>query len=305
MNSVFRVSGVKFACSKGFKVFKRCIKSILSWLNGRTVEQFNSPISVKLFNHSTNKLKNLFTTHYSQFTKKVFAFTLAETLIVMGVIGVVAALTLPNLNQSTNNKEKVAKLQKLYSNLNDAFGRAQVVYGPIDTWNFTGSDSNYRGAERIVEFMKLSKSCGLTNPDNCLNYKAVTGGTNTSMPTYITADGTALIFWVDSTCNSDADYQCGVIEVDIDGSNKGKNTKAIDYFSFIIKPDGIYPAGGRQDSRTSTDALVNGNCVKPANRWQNVCAGWVIENGNMDYLKADSNGNCNGHALNWSNPTCK
>ena len=40
------------------------------------------------------------------------AFTLAETLIVMGVIGVVAALTLPNLNQSTGNKEKVAKVKK-------------------------------------------------------------------------------------------------------------------------------------------------------------------------------------------------
>lgn len=44
--------------------------------------------------------------------KKLFAFTLAETLIVMGIIGVVAALTLPNLNDSTNNKEKVAKVKK-------------------------------------------------------------------------------------------------------------------------------------------------------------------------------------------------
>ncbi len=30
--------------------------------------------------------------------RKAFAFTLAETLIVMGIIGVVAALTIPNLN---------------------------------------------------------------------------------------------------------------------------------------------------------------------------------------------------------------
>ena len=30
---------------------------------------------------------------------KYIAFTLAETLIVMGIIGVVAALTIPNLNQ--------------------------------------------------------------------------------------------------------------------------------------------------------------------------------------------------------------
>ena len=64
--------------------------------------------------------------------KKFIAFTLAETLIVMGIIGIVSALTLPNLNASTGEKEKVAKVKKIYQNLNDAYGRAQAVYGPID-----------------------------------------------------------------------------------------------------------------------------------------------------------------------------
>ncbi len=63
--------------------------------------------------------------------KRFFAFTLAETLIVMGIIGVVAALTIPNLNSSTADKEKVAKLKKVYSNLEDAVGRAEAVYGPM------------------------------------------------------------------------------------------------------------------------------------------------------------------------------
>ena len=94
-----------------------------------------------------------------KFYKKAMAFTLAETLIVMGVIGVVAALTLPNLNQSTNNKEKVAKVKKIYSNLNDAVGRAVAVYGPISEWYV--NDKNYndyckRTFERITEFMKIS-----------------------------------------------------------------------------------------------------------------------------------------------------
>mgnify|MGYP002706498919 FL=1 len=52
----------------------------------------------------------------------------------MSIIGVVAALTIPNLNSSTADKEKVAKLQKIYSNLNDAFGRAEAVYGPFAEW---------------------------------------------------------------------------------------------------------------------------------------------------------------------------
>lgn len=66
--------------------------------------------------------------------KKALAFTLAETLIVMGIIGVVAALTIPNLNSSTANKEKVAKVKKIYANLEDAVGRAQAVYGPVQNW---------------------------------------------------------------------------------------------------------------------------------------------------------------------------
>ena len=36
--------------------------------------------------------------------KQKFGFTLAEVLIVIGIIGVVAALTLPNLNHATGDK---------------------------------------------------------------------------------------------------------------------------------------------------------------------------------------------------------
>ena len=66
--------------------------------------------------------------------RKALAFTLAEVLVVLGIIGVVSALTLPNLNQNTSEKEKVVKLKKVYSELNDAVGRAVVEYGPVSVW---------------------------------------------------------------------------------------------------------------------------------------------------------------------------
>ena len=93
--------------------------------------------------------------------KKFIAFTLAETLIVMGIIGIVSALTLPNLNSSTGEKEKVAKVKKIYQNLNDAYGRAIAVYGPIEEWFVNDSTREAkvkRATERITEFMKISKS---------------------------------------------------------------------------------------------------------------------------------------------------
>ena len=54
-----------------------------------------------------NNVNSPLTTHNS--LVKAIAFTLAETLVVMGIIGVVAALTIPNLNQYTGAREKVAK----------------------------------------------------------------------------------------------------------------------------------------------------------------------------------------------------
>ncbi len=110
--------------------------------------------------------------------KQIFknAFTLAETLIVIGIIGVVAALTLPNLNHATGDKEKVTKVKKIYSSLTDAFDRAQVIYGNYDTW-FNGlkcfdGDAvicDEKFADRISEFMKVSKKCS-SHDNTCLTW---------------------------------------------------------------------------------------------------------------------------------------
>ena len=291
MNSVFIVSGgVKSACSKGFGCLK---KSVLSWLNGRTVEQLNSSIFVKFFNISTIKLKNLFTTHYSQFTKKLFAFTLAETLIVMGVIGVVAALTLPNLNSSTGNKEKIAKVKKIYSNLNDAFGRATAVYGPYDEWFVNDANDTAkinRVGERLVEFMKVSKNCKMTK--GCYTSGSGTSTTYTSgsgtSPSYefITADGTAIAIQKDR------------VWIDIDGLNRGINTDGGDIFGFIIDDKGIniYPM-----NETAFIACIIGF---KQNRIGVPAASWIINYDNMDYTKADIYGKCpNGKVLTYDTVT--
>ena len=261
MNRVFVVrGGVKPACSNSFSDF-RYLNNIL-------------------------KLKKLFTIHYSQFTKKLFAFTLAETLIVMGVIGIVAALTLPNLNQSTNNKEKVAKLQKIYQNLSDAYGRAVAVYGPSDTWYGTQGNSNsddiQKNAERIAEFLKASPA-SLSNVGVDKYLDGSISGSFIGAPghTVKTADGTL----VKIVCDS---HPQGFI-VDIDGANKGSFTWGKDLFTFLIESGEIYPAGYNH-----TDQQLKDNCFKKGN----FCAGWVIQNGNMDYLKCPS-------SLSWTNITCK
>ena len=71
--------------------------------------------------------------------KKV-AFTLAEVLITLGIIGVVAALTLPALIQKQNTKTVETRLKKVYSVMNQAIAQSETVNGPKEYWNFEDSE---------------------------------------------------------------------------------------------------------------------------------------------------------------------
>ena len=234
-----------------------------------------------------------FRANLSQLKKR--AFTLAETLIVMGIIGVVAALTLPNLNSSTGEKEKVAKLQKIYSNLQDAFGRAEAVYGPYDEWFVNdGNDSdkvNKRAFDRITEFMKYSKVCTVNDACTLFDAGTDTGG-NRTRHAIILPDGATVGFEA-GVWNNNCD-----IYIDLDGTNKGANTHCKDYFKLSYKPEqgGFY--------YTATIPYNNYRINKDS---AGSCTAWILENGNMDYLKTNSSGECpNGTTLEfYKNTSCK
>ena len=256
---------------------------------------------------------------FTKFQIKKFAFTLAETLVVMGIIGVVAALTIPNLNQSTGDREKVAKVKKIYSELNDALGRATAVYGPIDEWcgNEPKWTCNKKFAERLKDFLKLSKDCNTGRgcfTDNKITF--LNGEVSDNYPEtcssscnkFILQNGISISTmchytdFSDNTLsddlNSPARNRGFVIDVDIDGPNKGSLTYGKDYFGFWVTKSGIVP-GCIPFSNCGDDIVTS--CFQKGH-----CTGWVIETGNMDYLKADRNGKCpNGTQLSWENTRCK
>ncbi|MEE3350197.1 MAG: type II secretion system protein, partial [Candidatus Gastranaerophilaceae bacterium] len=66
--------------------------------------------------------------------KKKVAFTLAEVLITLGIIGVVAALTLPALMQNYRNHVVEARLKKFYTTFNQAIKLAEVEHGDKKYW---------------------------------------------------------------------------------------------------------------------------------------------------------------------------
>ena len=49
--------------------------------------------------------------------KKIKAFTLAEVLVTLGIIGVVSAMTVPTLMQNYQKKSYVTQLHKVYNEL--------------------------------------------------------------------------------------------------------------------------------------------------------------------------------------------
>ena len=224
----------------------------------------------------------------------------------MGIIGVVAALTIPNLNGSTNDMEKVAKVKKVYANLTEAYDRATAVYGPIETWFVNdANDRDVRGQRlfnRFTEFLKLSKGIETISSGD-LKGKGFT-----------LADGTFVslnYFGYNDLCSSAPQYTLvGELRIDIDGKDKGKNKFGQDRFDFDITTGGIIPvsyAGCEGDVGEIVPGVGCGySASERASKDVYGATLWVITHGNMDYLKIDEDDKCpNDKVLSWSNPSCK
>lgn len=138
--------------------------------------------------------------------KQKHAFTLAEVLITMGIIGVVAALTLPVLIQNQTNKFTETSLAKFYAVINQAVERGVVDNGPYEHWNFTelqefDEDNNYINKNEIMN-EKFNKYFGKYL--NIVSQKTFTNQNNRELVVYYLADGSAFSF--NGVTNVDISY---------------------------------------------------------------------------------------------------
>lgn len=207
------------------------------------------------------------------FKKKIDAFTLAEVLITLGVIGVVAAMTMPTLIQNNQEKVTVTRLKKVYSVLSQAYISASSENINIQEWGL-GEEFSKDGAQAIADkmlpYLKISKNCGFETgcfPKNGI-YKYFSGegwytiDSSSRAYRFILADGTLVAIESYGTQ--------GKIFVDINGF-KGPNQDGKDLFSFWLKTEGVVPFG------TSNGSPVFGT--------RESFTAWVIFNENMDYLR--------------------
>ncbi len=80
-----------------------------------------------------------FTSHFS--LKRKTAFTLAEVLITLGIIGIVASLTMPTLIQNYKKQQATARIKKFVSITNQALITAENDLGPREDWVIEGGSA--------------------------------------------------------------------------------------------------------------------------------------------------------------------
>lgn len=103
---------------------------------------------------------------------KSFAFTLAEVLITLAIIGVVAAITLPSLIQKHQEKEFATRTKKLYSDIGNALILAQKDFDVVgdNSLLFNTTDSSYEVAKKLGQYFNGAKVCKDINEKGCSKY---------------------------------------------------------------------------------------------------------------------------------------
>lgn len=173
-------------------------------------------------------------------TKILNAFTLAEVLITLGIIGVVASITIPTLmNSMQENNYKVA-YKKAFSVASQAWQHAlgdnNIEY--VSDWN--NAQTRIDNFNAFKSYFKISKECNNSNNSECWDTNGEKWAGN--LP-----DSTALAF-VDSagmawSLHSNLDGVGPAILVDTNAF-KGPNKYGYDRFILYPRPiDGVGTTG--------------------------------------------------------------
>lgn len=104
------------------------------------------------------------------------AFTLAEILITLGIIGIVAALTMPSIIAKYQDKVLITATKKAYSTIQNALLEAQADGGTIgdNTYLFDVTQNNVDLAKRFQKYFNGAILCENKTSKGCKEYYDIT-----------------------------------------------------------------------------------------------------------------------------------
>ncbi len=169
---------------------------------------------------------------------KKSGFTLAEVLVTLMIIGVIAAMTIPSLMQSTSQQEYKAAFKKGISMINQAVTLNYALDGRDGT-DFTGSNFFNLMTQRLNVMSSNSGNSEIYTADG-MYFKANSGTVASMSATACTVEGGG------GTSNI-----CSIVTVDVNGM-KGPNkpsdatNKVYDIFTIAVYPQKALPATSTQ-----------------------------------------------------------
>ena len=165
------------------------------------------------------------------------AFTLAEVLVTLGIIGVVSAMTVPTLMQNYQRQSYVTQLHKVYNELTQAAVQYQNDKNAVDLKE-AGLTSQAAAEEFIESNFKIVQNCG-TNKTPCFanTYRKIANsqniGWNSNRTNYVLASGATLGVGY-NPLSSDCLLE---LYVDTNGT-KGPNIAGRDLWALFLYKDG-------------------------------------------------------------------
>jgi len=236
-----------------------------------------------------------------------FAFTLAEVLVVLGIIGMIANMTIPTLMNNTGRQVEVTRLKKIYTEVNQALismANDAGCPGDLRCVDFFDSDMLIAG-NGFKKYFNIAKDCGIYNPaipktlcftdSYSVNYDGSGSKQNLNHDLsgayeFITVDGFTIAVrptpcmvysWYDPPLVGCEAQMCGELQVDVNGY-KGPNILGRDIFMFWItngKGPLLFPAGASQsvDPWKRSDGSIRKCYSGDLNGWD--CTGRIMEEG--------------------------
>lgn len=182
---------------------------------------------------------------------------MAEVLITLGIIGVVAAMTLPALLNSTQNRELESGLKTAYSIVQQGLSRLNADRGNSITPDDFSLDGSFYG--EFKKYFNKIYDCGTRNPDEniCMSRANAHGNEDGSYDdlSYTTYNGKRM----NSTPFDDGQFVLPngmlimienptggrvFISVDVNGKKKKPNRLGHDLFTFQLMKNGkLLPMG--------------------------------------------------------------